>query len=342
MDSLTHVLAGACIAAAIAPAPHRRFALAAGAVLHSLPDVDYLWLAFADPVARFVGHRGFTHSLLVLPFVAIACWLLLRRFAPATREAPGRWLALCVATLLAHPLLDAMTVYGTQLFWPLADTPVMHANLFIIDPLLTLPLLVGVAGAWRLGQDPRGQGRALMALALAATYIGWTLVAKQHLDTTVRAHFAAKGATDIELLTVPTPFNSVVWRVLVMAGDAYAEGYHSFLGDGELELVTYAGQRGMPEALAASDAAVRLRTFTRGYYRIDRDGDRIVFVDLRMGAEPDYVFRFAIGEAREGRVEVLEPPEQYPWPRAWRRQLARVREKMFAASVPDERRDGPT
>jgi len=342
MDSVTHLLAGACIAAAIAPPAQRRLALGAGALLNTLPDVDYLWLAFADPVSRFVSHRGFTHSLFVLPFAAIACWLLLRRFAPVTRASPGRWLAICVATLLAHPLLDAMTVYGTQLFWPFADAPVMHANLFIIDPLLTLPLLVGVAGAWRLGADPRGQGRVLMALALAATYIGWTLIAKQHLDTTVRAHFAAKGAPDIELLTVPTPFNSVLWRVLVMSGDAYAEGYYSFLGAGKLELQAYPGQRALPEPLASSDAAVRLKTFTRGYYRIDRVGDRYVFVDLRMGAEPDYVFRFAIGEVRDGRVEVLEPPEQYPWPRRLREQLARVRAKLFVSRAIDARADGST
>ncbi|HVF33971.1 MAG TPA: hypothetical protein VND91_01455, partial [Candidatus Saccharimonadia bacterium] len=146
----------------------------------------------------------------------------------------------------------------------------------------------------------------------------------------------------IELLTVPTPFNSVVWRVLVMTDDAYGEGYYSFLGDGRLELQAYPGTRALPEPLASAGSAVRLKSFTRGYYRIDRDGDRYVFVDLRMGAEPDYVFRFAIGEQRNGRVVVLDPPEQYPWPRRLREQLARVRALMFVTRSDGARDSGST
>src|SRR5688572_21076839 len=188
MDSVTHVLAGACLGAAIVPAARRRAAMVVGALLQTLPDVDNVWLAFADPVERFVGHRGATHSLFVLPFVALACWLLLRRFVPAAREAPGRWLALSFAALMLHPLLDAMTVYGTQLLWPLERPPVMHANLFIIDPALTLPLLVATIAAW-LGRV-NAQRWAVMGLALSAAYTGWTLLAKSHLDATVRAHYA--------------------------------------------------------------------------------------------------------------------------------------------------------
>ena len=331
MDSLTHVLAGACLGAALVPAARRRTAMVVGAVLQTLPDADNLWLAFADPVTRFVGHRGQTHSLLVLPFVALACWLLLRRFVPAAREAPGRWLALCFAALLLHPLLDAMTVYGTRLFWPLERPPVMHANLFIIDPAFTLPLLVAAVAAW-IGRDAlKVQRWAVMGLALAAAYTGWTLIAKSHLDATVRAHYAAKGATELEVLTVPTPFNSIVWRVVVREGEHYGEGYYSFLGDGKLVIDIYPGPRTLPEPVASSPAVRALDAFTRGWYRIDRDRDRYVFVDLRMGAEPDYIFRFAVGSEQDGKPVALEPPEQYPWPKRTRAQLARVWDRMFAA-----------
>ena len=334
MDSLTHLVAGACIAAAIAPPAHRRLALLAGAALGTLPDLDYLWLAFVDPVERFVGHRGPTHSLLVLPFVALACWWLMRRLLPATREAPRRWPAAAMFVLLSHPMLDAMTVYGTRLFWPLDDTPVMHANLFIIDPLVTLPLAIATVAAWVLRERARAQRVLVMGLALSCVYIGWSLLAKQHLEANVRAHFAARGAPNIQLLTVPTPFNTIVWRVLVMSDGAYGEGYHSFLGDGRFELQTYPGERALPPALETSPKVALLKRFTRGYYRIDRDGERYVFVDLRMGAEPDYVFRFAVGTERDGAAAALEPPEQYPWPRSSRAQLAKVWDRMFASTAP--------
>ena len=71
MDSLTHLFYGGAIAAAIAPARHRRAALLAGAALNTLPDLDVLPLAFFDdPVVRLTWHRSLTHSWLVLPLVA--------------------------------------------------------------------------------------------------------------------------------------------------------------------------------------------------------------------------------------------------------------------------------
>ena len=100
-------------------------------------------------VDNMTWHRGPSHSLLVLAPIAMLVWALLRRRWTPVREAPRRWLCAILLALLTHPLLDAFTVYGTQLLWPLPLRPVMWSSLFIIDPLYTLPLLVGcVAAAW--------------------------------------------------------------------------------------------------------------------------------------------------------------------------------------------------
>src|SRR5690606_2404558 len=82
MDSLTQILLGGAVAAAIAPAAHRRAALLAGAALGTLPDLDSLpiLLVSDDPVVLMTVHRSFSHSLLVLPFVAWLVWWLFRRF----------------------------------------------------------------------------------------------------------------------------------------------------------------------------------------------------------------------------------------------------------------------
>ena len=55
------------------------------------------------------------------------------------------WVAMWLA-LVTHPLLDTMTVYGTQLALPFSDWPFGVGSVFIIDPLYTLPLLAGAAG----------------------------------------------------------------------------------------------------------------------------------------------------------------------------------------------------
>ena len=42
--------------------------------------------------------------------------------------------------IITHPLLDAQTTWGTQLFWPF-EWRIAIENIFIIDPIYTLPFL---------------------------------------------------------------------------------------------------------------------------------------------------------------------------------------------------------
>ena len=152
MDSLTQIALGSAVTALIAPARYRRAALVAGGVLGTLPDLDVipLTLSGADAVSRITWHRGPSHSLLVLAVTGWLLWLVLRRWWAPVKEAPTRWLWAIESALLTHPLLDAFTVYGTQLFWPLPGSPVMGASIFIIDPAYTVPLLVACGAAWWL------------------------------------------------------------------------------------------------------------------------------------------------------------------------------------------------
>ena len=126
-----------------APRGERRKALLLGAALGTLPDLDVL-IDYGDAVRNFTYHRGFSHSLFVLAPFSLLLWLVVRRWWAPVRAAPGQWLAAISLALLTHPLLDAHTAYGTQLFWPMTLRPTMWGTIFIIDPLYTLPLLIGV------------------------------------------------------------------------------------------------------------------------------------------------------------------------------------------------------
>ena len=94
MDSLTQIVLGGALAAAIAPARHRRAALLAGAALGTLPDLDALPLMLLsdDPIVNMTVHRSFSHSLFVLPLLGFAIWWLFKRFGNGrVAEAPTRW-----------------------------------------------------------------------------------------------------------------------------------------------------------------------------------------------------------------------------------------------------------
>jgi inner membrane protein len=328
MDSVSQLVLGAAVGMATMG---RRTALWKsalwGAVAGTLPDLD-VFIDHGDPISNMVLHRAETHApfwltLFSLPMAAAVArlhgeWPLWRRW----------WLAIWLA-LVTHPLLDAMTVYGTQLLLPFSSRPLGAGSVFIIDPLYTLPLLVG--GVWALasGGSARGLRANTFGLLLSTAYLGWGVVAQQKVQAVAQESLAAQGIAAERVLVVPTAFNSMLWRVVAVAGGHYHEGFHSLL-DGGRQISFDRFERG--EALAAELSGIegvgRIRAFSQGFYKLHEDGARLVVTDLRMGQEPNYTFSFAVAE-RHSPAVALAPSVQVgsrpdigrtlPW--LWRRAL---------------------
>lgn len=335
MDSLTHLFLGGAIAAAIAPPGQRRAALLAGAAIDTLPDLDVLPLLLSDnPVVRMTWHRAATHSLLVLPFVAWGLWALFRTRGGRVAQAPRRWFWIFQLALLAHPLVDALTVYGTQLFWPLPVPPVMVSSLFIVDPLFTLPLVAACVVAWCAGGRPLA-GRALACgLVLAGAYAGWSLVAKALVEQRAQRSLAALGLANAPRFSVPMPFNTLLWRVVAMTPTGFVEGETSLVADrGPIRFRAHASDAAALRAAGDIPSVARLLWFNHHFTKAEvRDGE-LVLSDLRMGAEPDYTFRFAVAEHAAHGWRAI-PPQQLHWPGASRAELAALWRRIWHAPAP--------
>lgn len=332
MDSITHLFLGGAIAAAIAPARHRRAALLAGAALNTLPDLDSLFIALFtdDPVSLMTVHRSFSHSLFVLPVLGWLIWWLCRRRGKRVAESPTRWFWVIQLALVTHPLLDAFTVYGTQLLWPLPMPPVMGSSLFIIDPLYTIWLLAACVVAWFARERSPGQRALLAGLALSTAYLGWSLVAKSRIDQQADRDLAAMGLQGAPRFSVPMPLNTLLWRVVAMTPEGYVIGDRSLVADrGPME---FSGYKSNVQALAGAKdipAVRQLTWFNHGFMRAHVVGNELVLSDLRMGLEPDYNFRFVVAE-REGDGWKAIPPRQMQ--AAYRAPVARgkLREALLA------------
>ncbi|HLM52055.1 MAG TPA: metal-dependent hydrolase, partial [Pseudoxanthomonas sp.] len=233
MDSLSQIVLGAAVAAVVAPARHRRAALLAGAALGTLPDLDSfpIMLFTHDPVALMTLHRSFSHSLLVLPLAGWLLWWLFKRGSGRVAQAPRRWFWAIQLALVTHPLLDAFTVYGTQLLWPLPAPPAMWSSVFIIDPLYTVWLLIACIAAFALRERIGAQRALLAGLALSTAYLGWSLLAKSLVEREADRALASMGLADAPRFSVPTPLNTVLWRVVAMTPGGYVEGYRSLWAD---------------------------------------------------------------------------------------------------------------
>ncbi len=332
MDSITHLFVGGAIAASIAPPSQRRAALLAGAALNSLPDLDVLPLLLSDdPVTRMVWHRGMTHSLLLLPLVAWVLWAWFRKRGGRVAQAPVRWLWIFQCTLLAHPLLDAFTVYGTQLLWPLPVPPAMWASLFIIDPVFSLCFIVPCAIAWLARERMLAQRALTAGLALAIAYLGASQWAKWRVESDAAPALASLGLGDAPRFSVPMPFNILLWRVVAMTPDGFVEGERSLVADaGPMHFQAYRSDVAALAEVRSYPAVERLLWFNHGFVKAQQRGTELVLSDLRMGSEPDYSFRFAVAR-REGGAWKEIAPQQLSWPWEASRRLDAMWRRIWIA-----------
>ncbi len=142
MDSLTHIVLGAAVGTAVLGRKAGLRAAVIGAACNTLPDLD-VFIAQGDPVRDLTFHRAETHALFWLTLAAPAIAWLVARLNRRVDASYREWLLLVWLSLMTHPLLDAFTVYGTQLWLPFSDYPVGIGSVFIIDPLVTVPMIAG-------------------------------------------------------------------------------------------------------------------------------------------------------------------------------------------------------
>lgn len=304
MDSVSQLALGAAVGVAVMG---RRSALWKsalwGAVAGTLPDLD-VFIDRGDAVANMVLHRAETHALFLQTLFSLPFAGLVARLHGEGTLWKRWWLALWLA-LVTHALLDAFTVYGTQLALPFSNHPFAVGSVFIIDPMYTLPLLVGTGIA--LVRD-RLRANAV-GLALSCAYLGWGVAAQAQVERVARATLTAQGVVAERVLVTPSAFNSIAWRVVVMQRDHYLEGFYSLL-DEQPVIAFDRFDRGLAlePAVREVEAFRRVASFSKGFYALREEAGRLLATDLRMGQEPTYIFTFAIAE-RASDLRPLLPPQ---------------------------------
>ncbi len=178
MDTITHGLAGALIGKAFFAgddtAPEKvtagRVAIYAATLGAIFPDADVILGPIAgNDLAVIEWHRGFTHSLVGLPVIAVALAALTRWYTRRRNWNAPSWAALVgiyAAALASHILLDLITSFGTMIWSPLNHTRAAWDLVFILDFTLTGIALLPQLAAWVYREREKNISRALRLWAL--------------------------------------------------------------------------------------------------------------------------------------------------------------------------------
>src|SRR6202048_2641147 len=174
MYTITHGIAGALIAKAafrgqdmLGAKPMNReriitWSLMLGAMF---PDSDVIREFFSrNDLLIVTWHRSITHSLVCLPFFAVALAALTRWFVRWHKwDSPsfGALTAIYAVAILSHILLDLVTSFGTMIWSPVKWSRPAWDLIFIIDFTLTAIFLAPQILAWVYAKKEGLRRRAL-------------------------------------------------------------------------------------------------------------------------------------------------------------------------------------
>lgn len=283
MDSLTQIVLGAAVGEAVLGKKVGNKAMLYGAIAGTIPDLDILANYFTDTVTAIEWHRGFSHSIFfALLFAPVFGWLIykLERKRPVTWKD---WSRLMFWGLITHPILDAFTTWGTQLFWPFPIKLAFH-NIFVIDPLYTIPFLIFLILAMFQKRDsPKRARYNRLGLLISSGYLGLTLVLKGVAYQKISENLETQGIAYQKMSVRPAPLNTILWSANIDVGDAYLIGNYSFFDRQPMRFSRYPKNHYLLGNLADDEKVRRLEKITDGWYTITDKNGELFLNDLRFG-----------------------------------------------------------
>jgi len=230
------------------------------------------------------------------------------------------WSWLLFWAIFTHPLLDCCTAYGTQVFQPFSDYRVALNNISVVDPIYTLPLIIGLLLAARLFRDSRLRSLFnYFGLGLSTAYLIFTFWNKSRIDTVFENTMIRDEIVWERYMTSPTIFNNVLWNCLAESEDAFYYGKYSLLDKEPMVNDLFRIPKGH-EKLAAyqDDETIKiLEWFSNDYYNVvtNKKGE-LQLNDLRFGtgsegviSDEDYIFKFIL-EEKNGKISAHQTRER--------------------------------
>jgi inner membrane protein len=291
-------------------------------VAANIPDIDVVSSA-GGPLNYLAYHRHLTHSLLLMPVMALAAVIVVRMVG----RKPVQWRGAFFAALIgvaSHLALDWTNIYGIRLLLPFSSRWLRADITGVVDLWIWAVLALGIAGPFlarlvgsEIGSGPvreRHHGRGFAWFALLAVLLYDS--ARGVLHARALASLGSRlydGAVPERVAAMPDPVNPLKWRGIVETPGSY------IIQDLNLAMGAESGRGAIlhkPDPEPAIDAARRCAVF-QDFLRFSQyplwrvtpypaveDGKLVEAFDLRFGTPmaPGFVARAVL----DSRMRVVE------------------------------------
>ncbi|WP_405199805.1 metal-dependent hydrolase [Christiangramia sp. LLG6405-1] len=312
MDSLTQIVLGAAVGEAVLGKKVGNKAMLYGAIAGTIPDLDTFVGYAYDTITATEIHRGFSHSIVFSVLFAPVFGWLISKIESKSAATWKNWSWLMFWGLFTHPLLDAHTTWGTQLFWPF-DLRLAYKNIFIIDPLYTLPFLVLLIMAMRLKRDDQKRTKYnRLGLIISSIYLLLITPALKWITYNKFENALEEQSISYQRMdTRPAPMNSILWSANIEAKDHFLIADYSIFDTKPISFQEVPKNLEFADSLAGDPNLKRLIDISEGWYTFSEQNEQLYFNDLRFGKldmnDPDapFIFSFLLQE-EDGELTATE------------------------------------
>lgn len=283
MDSITHIVLGACIGEAIAGKYMDKRAMFYGALAQSVPDIDFVAGFFLHGAENVVAHRGITHSIMFGIAATIFLTWLVKRVIHKTPLPGINVLLLFGVNIFTHLFIDSFNAYGVSLLMPFTNYKYTMNVLYVADPLFSIAPFISFLFLLFLNKSHK---RRVMwvrtGIFVSAIYLCIAIINKQIVNSAIRENLVAQNKPP-EFFTTPSPFNSLLWFTVAKDSAGYYTSYRSVFDKGTMDFTYFPKNERQTDTIVNQKDIRLLRDFAEGYYTFEQWGDTAVMNVLRFG-----------------------------------------------------------
>ncbi|MDC3134294.1 metal-dependent hydrolase [Bacteroidota bacterium] len=318
MDSLTQIVLGASVGELVLGKKIGNKAILWGAIAGTLPDLDVILRYFTDEISATQMHRGFSHSIVFAVLIApILGWIAKKIHFNLIDVSFKDWTKLFFWTTVTHPLLDAHTTWGTQFFWPF-NYRLAYQNIFVVDPLYTLPFLTFLIIAMTLKKEnPKRSKFNKIGLSVSTSYLLLTLIFKWISFQEFKEGLQNQEIDYVEMDTKPSPLNAILWSSLIETDNGYRTAYYSLF---DKKKISYSKEflknHHLLKPYLEQKIVQQLINISAGWYRIEKENGKLLFWDLRfgqMGMDVDtasFLWYYELNIDKDGNISAIKRQPQ--------------------------------